>query len=314
MSIFAQPGMASLAARAMQRFVVAARRAGRGAEAAAFGRFPECPRDTRELTIPNSIAPARAVVYLPAVGGAPPPVHVNFHGGGFVMPLTEMDDAFCRYLAANAGVAVINVDYALAPQYPFPAPPHQAFEVVRWVASHGGEHGWDGSRLCVGGHSAGGSLAAAVARQSFEQGGPSIALQVLHYPPLDLATSAKDKHAAIAKPMLRPWMGEIFNGSYLPDLSRRTDRLVSPANPADTVDLRGIAPAVIVTAEFDLLNAEGTRYAERLREAGALVEHHDVPNADHGYDVRDADKARQVYALIAEHVRRATTAKATETA
>lgn len=314
MSILARPAVASLAARAMQWLVLAARKAGRGAEAVSFGRFPECPRDTRELTIPNSIVPARAVVYVPAADGAPPPVHVNFHGGGFVMPLTEMDDAFCRYLAANAGVAVINVDYALAPQHRFPAPPQQAFEVVQWVAAHGAEHGWDTSRLSVGGHSAGGSLAAAVARQSLEQGGPPIALQVLHYPALDLATSAKDKPAAIAKPMLRPWMGEIFNGSYLPDPRRCIDRLVSPANPADTADIHGIAPALIVTAEFDLLNAEGVRYAERLRTADALVEHYAVPNADHGYDVRDADKARQVYALIAKHVRRATNTKAPETA
>jgi acetyl esterase len=221
------------------------------------------------------------------------------------MPLTEMDDPFCRYLAAEAGVVVINVDYALAPQHRFPAPPRQAFEVVQWIASHGAEHGWDGSRLSVGGQSAGGGLAAAAARQALEQGGPSIALQVLHYPPLDLAMSARDKRAAVAKPMLRPWMADIFDSAYVPDPRERADRLVSPANPADTADVKGIAPALVITAEFDLLRAEGERYAERLRKAGALVEHHDVPKADHGYDGKDAEKARQAYALIARHVRQA---------
>lgn len=312
MSILARPAVASFVARAMQRVVVlAARRGnGRGSEASSLDRFPEFPRNTRELTIPTSVAPARVVVYMPATESGTPPVHVNFHGGGYVMPLTEMDDPFCRYLAAEAGVAVINVDYVLAPQHRFPAPPRQAFEVVRWIASHGAEHGWDGSRLSVGGQSAGGGLAAAVARQSLEESGPSIALQVLHYPPLDLATSAEDKRASIAKPMLRPWMAEVFDTAYVPDPRERADRLVSPGNPADTADLKGIAPAVVITAEFDLLKAEGKGYAERLRQADALVEYHDVPEADHGYDGKDIEKARQVYALIARHVKQATNPKA----
>ncbi|MGW1027967.1 alpha/beta hydrolase fold domain-containing protein [Streptomyces sp. NPDC002577] len=308
MSILARPAVASIAAKALQRlFLLARRRAsGPGSTASRLARFPDLPRKTRELTIPTSVAPARVTVYLPgSAPDSPPPVHVNFHGGGYVLQGAEIDDALCRCLAAQAGVAVVNVEYVVAPQHPFPAPPRQAYDVVRWVAEHGAEQGWDGSRLTVGGQSAGGGLAAAVARQAFEESGPSIALQVLHYPPLDLATNAKDKRAAIAKPMLRPWMAEIFDNSYVPDPRKRTDRLVSPANPADTADLKGIAPALVITAEFDLLRAEGERYAERLRKAGALVEHHDVAGADHGYDGDDDEKARQVYALIARHVRKA---------
>ncbi|MFJ1747359.1 alpha/beta hydrolase [Streptomyces sp. NPDC088116] len=315
MSILARPAVASFVAKAMQRAVTAAQRGnGRGGKASSHARFPEYPRHTRELTIPTSAGPARAIVYTPATEGAPTPVHVNFHGGGYVMPLTEMDDPFCRYLAAEAGATVINVDYVLAPQHPFPGPPHQAFEVVRWIASHGAGQGWDGSRLSVGGQSAGGGIAAAVARQALEQGGPPIALQVLHYPPLDLATSAEDKRAAIAKPVMRPWMAEVFDTAYVPEPRERLDRLVSPANPADTADLGGMAPALVITAEFDLLRAEGAYYADRLRQAGALVEHYDVPGADHGYDGKDDEKARQVYALVARHLKRATNPKATEPA
>ena len=315
MSLLARPTVASFAARAMQRLAVLAdrRSGGRGSAASSHARFPEFPRAVSELTIPTSVAPARVTVYRPATQGPPPPVHVNFHGGGYVMPLTEIDDPFCRFLASEAGVVVINVDYAVAPQHRFPAPPLQVYEVVRWVAAHGKENGWDGSRLSVGGQSAGGGLAAAVARQALEEGAPSIALQILHYPPLDLATSAKDKHAAIAKPLLRPWMAEVFDSSYVPDPRERTDRLVSPAHPSDTADLTGIAPALVVTAEYDLLKAEGVRYAERLRQAGALVEHYDVPDADHGYDGNDDEKARHVYALIARQVRRAVNAGAPDT-
>jgi len=301
MSILGRPRAAALAARAMQRAVGLA---GRRTVATAHTRWPELPRHTRELTIPTSIAPARAEVYLPP-GDGPSPVHVNLHGGGYVLPMTELDDPLCRYLAAQAGVIVVNVDYVVAPQHPFPAPPYQAFEVVRWVAEHGAEQGWDGDRLTIGGQSAGGGLAAAAARLAHERGGPRIGLQVLHYPPLDLATSAKDKRAAADRPVLRPWMAEVFDGSYVPDPRQRADRLVSPANPADTADLTGIAPALVITAEFDLLRDEGDRYAERLRQAGALVQHHVVQSADHGYDANDDEQARRVYALIAAQVRNA---------
>lgn len=298
MSLLTNPRMAALAARAMQRAVGLGERR---ATAAAHQRWPELPRTTRDLSIPTPLGTAAAVVYRPATE-APSPVHVNFHGGGYVLPSTELDDPLCRYLAAEAGVTVVNVDYVVAPQHPFPAAPHQAYEVVRWVEEHGAEQGWDGSRLTIGGQSAGGGLAAAVARLALERGGPHIALQVLHYPPLDLATSAKDKSAVAERPMLRPWMAEVFDGSYVPDPRQRTDRLVSPAHPADTADLTGIAPALVITAELDLLRDEGDRYAERLRHAGSLVQHHVVPGADHAYDGGDDDLARRSYALIARQV------------
>ena len=215
---------------------------------------------------------------------------------------TSFDDPLCRYLAARAGVVVVNVDYVVAPQHPFPAPPRQAFEVVQWVAEHGAEHGWDGDRLTVGGQSSGGGLAAAAARQALEQGGPAVALQVLHYPPLDLTTRAKNKLSVIAKPILRPWMSEVFDSAYVPTRVLVPTAWCQPASPVDGADLTGIAPALVITPEFDLLRTEGQRCAQRLKHAGALVEHRDVAGADHGYDVSDIDKARETYALIARCV------------
>jgi len=301
MSVLATPWVADTVARGMQGLNNVVLDLALKRKPAAF---PEFPANTEDITIPTTIAPARAVVYRPA-GDEPRPVHVNFHGGGFVMRGIQLDDPLCRYLAAEAGVVVVNVDYVVAPQHRFPAPPHQAFEVVRWVADHGGEHGWDGARLTVGGQSAGGALAAAVARQALEQDGPPIALQVLHYPPLDLTIPAGDKRSAIAKPLLRPWMGEVFDTAYAPDPATRADPLLSPANTEDTADLTGIAPALVITPANDRLHAEGARYAERLRKAGALVEHLDVPGADHGYDMNDIAKARETYAVIARHLRQA---------
>jgi acetyl esterase len=302
MSILGRPQVAAVLARILQSATsLGESRISRRNKAL----LPEFPGDTDDIVIPTSIAPARAVVYRPAAGGSRPPVHVNFHGGGYVMRGVGFDDPLCRYLAAEADVVVVNVDYVVAPQHPFPAPVQQAFEAVRWVAEHGAEHGWDGGRLTVGGQSAGGGLTAAVARQAFEQGGPAIALQVLHYPPLDLTIPAGDKTSVIAKPLLRPWMGEIFDNAYVPDPAARTDRLVSPAGSADTTDLTGIAPTLVITPEHDRLHAEGERYARRLRKAGALLEHRDVPQADHAYDMSDIEKAREIYALIARHLKEA---------
>jgi len=304
MSILARPTAAAIAARTLQRLGALGQKKA-GSRLAPYDRFPQYPANKHELTIPTSVIPARAVVYAPAAGtgSEPVPVHVNFHGGGYVMPFTELDDPLCRYLAAEAGVVVVNVDYAVAPQHPFPEPTRQTYDVVAWIAEHSEQFGWDAGRLSIGGQSAGGGLAAAVARQALDRSGPPIRLQVLHYPPLDLATDIRDKRTAAAKPALRPWMGDVFDGAYVPDESRRTDPLVSPAHRSDTADLSGIAPALVITAELDLLRDEGMRYAERLDAVNALVEYHDVAGADHGYDGTDDTKALETYALIARHLK-----------
>jgi acetyl esterase/lipase len=299
MSVLARPTAAALAAKAFQGAVLLSRRVG---VLRPYRRFPDYPADTFTLTVPTSVAPARITVYRPAKYEGPPPVHVNFHGGGYVLPLTELDDPLCRYLAAQAEIVIVNVDYVLAPQHRSPSAAIQAYEVVRWVAEHGAEHGWDADRLSVGGQSAGGGVAAAVARQALEQGGPRIALQILHYPYLDLTTGRADEHSDAAKPILPPWMLEVFENACAPDPETRADRLLSPAGPADTADLTGIAPALMITAEYDILRAQGVRYAERLRAADALVEHIDLAGVDHGYDVHNDDKALEAYAVIAQHL------------
>ncbi len=138
--------------------------------------------------------------------------------------------------------------------------------------------------------SAGGSLSAGAARLALENGtangGPKIALPVLHYPPLDLVTATKDKHSPIgAKAVLKPWMGEVFDTAYVPDRAQRTDRLVSPVWGTNADGLDGIAPALIVTAEYDRLRDEAWRYAQKLDAVGALAEYHEVPDVDHGYNI-----------------------------
>ena len=270
-------------------------------------RFPEITGRTTVVAIPTRQGDVAATIYHPAPETTRPAVYVNVHGGGFVVGHREQDDPWCRYLAANADVVVVNTDYVLAPRRRFPAPVEQVYDVLQWASSD--DRDWDGSRLCVGGQSAGGNLAAAASRLALERGGPDIALQVLHYAPLDLATPGKAKRTPLgSRAVLRPWMSEIFDTAYVPDVDRRRDRLASPAWGNNGTGLRGIAPALVVTAEYDRLRDEGASYAADLDEVGSLVEHHDVAGVDHGYNIMSdaTDVTERMYDLIAHHVRRRT--------
>jgi acetyl esterase len=269
-------------------------------------RFPEIAGCTTEIIIGTRHGPVAATIYHPQSPPAKPGVYVNVHGGGFVVGHREQDDPWCRYLAAHANVVVINTDYVLAPHKRFPAQVEQIYDVLRWTSAP--ERDWDGERLCIGGQSAGGSLSAATSRMALEHGGPAIALQMLHYPPLDLVTAASDKPSPLgSKAVLRPWMGEVFDTAYIPDRAQRRDRLASPAWGTNADDIAGIAPALVITAEFDRLRDEAKRYADKLAAVGSLAEYHEVRGVDHGYNIMsDATEiTRQMYDVIASHVRRA---------
>ncbi|ODR27423.1 alpha/beta hydrolase [Mycolicibacterium porcinum] len=299
MSILSTPMLADALARLFSSAVRPAPKPG--------VRFPEIPGRTTLIDIPTRHGAVAATVYHPASGGSQPPVYVNVHGGGFVVGHREQDDPWCRFLAAHANVVVVNVDYLLAPNRRFPTPVEQIYDVLGWASAP--ERDWDGTRLCVGGQSAGGSLSAAASRLALENGGPRIALQVLHYPPLDLVTATRDKHSPLgAKAVMKPWMGEVFDTAYIPDRARRRDRLASPAWSTNADGLDGIAPALIVTAEYDRLRDEAQRYARKLEAVGSLAEYIEVPDVDHGYNIMSDDVAvtRKMYERIAGHVRRVT--------
>jgi len=270
-------------------------------------RFPEIAGSTTEISIETRHGPVAATLYHPPSQAARPAVYVNVHGGGFVVGHREQDDPWCRYLAANANVVVVNCDYVLAPRKRFPVPVEQVYDVLRWASAP--EREWDGQRLCVGGQSAGGNLSAAASRMVLENGGPTIALQMLHYPPLDLVTSAAEKSTPLgSKAVLQPWMSAVFDTAYIPDREQRRHRLASPAWGSNADDITGIAPALVVTAEYDRLCGEDKRYADKLEAAGALAEYVEVRGVDHGYNIMsDATEiTRQMYDLIVGHVRRAT--------
>jgi acetyl esterase/lipase len=270
-------------------------------------RFADIPGRVSQTTIPTRFGNVSATLYQPPTETSSPAVYVNVHGGGFVVGHPEQDDPWCRFLAADAGVVVVNPDYVLAPRHRFPAAPQQIYDIICWAAD--ATRDWDGTRLCVGGQSAGGNLSAAAARLALEESTPVIALQVLHYAPLDLVTPTRDKPSGIgARAVMKPWMGEVFDTAYIPDRAQRRHRLASPAWGANGDGIVGIAPAVVVTAEHDRLRGEAQKYAEKLDAAGSLVEYFEVRGVDHGYNIMsgDRDTTERVYSLIAGHVAHAT--------
>jgi acetyl esterase len=205
---------------------------------------------------------------------------VYFHGGGWVIGSIETHDALCRELTMEAGVVVVSVEYRLAPEHKFPAAADDAYAAVRWVAQHAAELGIDPARIGVGGDSAGGNLAAVVALQARDLGGPPLALQLLIYPITcdDLGTPSYVENAE-GYMLTRADMAWFWS-QYLSDPAQGDDPRVSPLRAGD---LSGLPPAFILTAEYDPLRDEAEAYAARLEQAGVPVRMRRYDGMIHGF-------------------------------
>lgn len=237
-------------------------RAGIAARTAARGPGPAINR-VFDIAIagPGGGIPAR--IYQPS--GAPGLV-VAFHGGGWLMGNRDSFDAVCRHLAADSGLAVINVDYRLAPEHPFPAAIDDAWAATRWVAEHGTAHGLPAQRLAVMGESAGGNLAAVVCLLARERGAPKILAQALVYPPTDARQKAESLRAYAKGYLQRAAdVAHAFRIYALDQGVAPTDWRLSPLLAPSHADL---PPALVISAECDAIRDDGEAYAARLSEAG----------------------------------------------
>ena len=258
---------------------------------------PEPVAHVEDRTIPGPGGEIPVRIYVPK-GNGPFGVLVYFHGGGWVVGNIDMTDQPCRMLT-NAGRCVtISVDYRLAPEHKFPAGPEDCYAATKWAADNAAALNCDPARIAVGGTSAGATLAAAVALMARDRGGPRVAYQLLVYPAttsvLETASHrqfAKDNYYILSRADM-----EWFWGHYL---GSEADRSNPYACPAYAQTLRGVAPAFVITAEFDPLRDEGEAYAARLREEGVQVVLRCYDGVTHGFFGMPAqlDKAK---AAIAE--------------
>ena len=261
--------------RAYQMTVAQAREAGR-ARAETRPRAAARAADAVVAVAGGSI-PVRLL--LPA-GTAPRAVIVYYHGGGWVLGGLDEYEPLGRALVSQTGCAVVCAGYRLAPEYRYPTAVQDAWAVLRWAAARVDEIAGAPVPLIVAGDSAGGNLAAVVARWSAERGGPAVLLQVLIYPVTDSDTDGSSYTDPANQLLLDREAMIWFWDHYAPDLAARAH---PDASPLQAMFLTGVPPAVIVTAEHDVLRDEGELYAMRLVQAGVPAEHRRFGGQIHGF-------------------------------
>jgi acetyl esterase len=238
------------------------------------------PVDAVEDRITPSSIPLRFYRPLDSTPGASLPVLVFFHGGGWVLGDIETVDNLCRRLANASGCAVVSVDYRLAPETKYPGALDDCFGAFEFVAREAKSFGIDPARIAVGGDSAGGNLAAAVALRARGRDDLKIVFQLLIYPITDFHFDTpsylenSEGYGLSREMMIWYW------GQYL---ARPEDGLSPLASPLKAEDFSGLPSALVITAGFDVLRDEGLAYAQRLLEAGVAVESRHYPGMIHGF-------------------------------
>jgi len=235
---------------------------------------------TWDLEIPSPVADdgIDLRVYRPGDDG-PYPTLVWIHGGGFVLGTLDTTDPIARSLAVATDCVVVSVGYHLAPEHPFPDQPRECFAALEWAADHADTFGGDPDRLAVGGDSAGGNLAAATAMQARDRDGPDLDHQLLVYPvTTDADLPARDEHGE-GYGLTTAEMAW-FDDKYVDD---PLDAANPYAYPLKALDLSGLPPATVLTAELDPLRDDGERYADRLADAGVPVAYREYEAMIHGF-------------------------------
>ena len=273
-----------------------------------FTRADVAPVTGIDGAIPGPAGDIPYRLYAPANDAADYlPGFVFFHGGGMVGGSIETHDLIAAALAQTTGCRLVSVDYRLAPEHQFPAAVEDAITATRWVFERARSLGIDAERLVVGGDSAGATLAAVVCQELRRSGGPAISAQCLICPALDFEDTSPSREAFAENHLLDMATLEADLALYLPAGTARSNPLVSPLR---ALDLSGLPPAIIHTAEFDPMRDEGNAYAKRLMAAGVVVEHVCHDGMIHNFHAMGAilPQGRQVLSQIGEQVRRAVAA------
>ena len=230
-------------------------------------------------------------IYDPS-GDGPKPIFMYVHGGGWALGGLDSVDGLCRLLAVESNCLVASVSYRLAPEHQFPTQLNDVRRAFEWLCDHGDVLGGDSNRIAVGGDSAGGNLATALAIWDAEQGGSAIDYQLLFYPVTNYAFDTDSYEENGEGYYLTRRDMEYFWECYLGNPVHGANPYASPLQYRDLSDL---PPTYVMTCEFDPLRDDGRAYAERLEEADVAVTYENVPDMIHGYvrHVTRMDRAKE---------------------
>lgn len=222
----------------------------------------------REVTPQGAQRRLDARLYTPmASSGTALGLIVFFHHGGFVAGNPDEVDDFVRALAARTRHQVLSSSYTLAGEHPFPAAVEDAHAVIAWVAKHHRKIGWDGVQLIVAGIEAGGNLAAVASLMARDRGGPSLAAQILIMPMLDPGLTTCSMRSLAPEPGMEGLADACAEG-YHGYLQRAADRIHPYASPLQSSRLKGLPPALVLSAEDDPLRDEAEQYGAKLIACG----------------------------------------------
>jgi len=230
------------------------------------------PDDVEVLTLASGVG---VRLYRPVGAQGPGPALLWIHGGGYVIGRAVQDEALCRRFASVLGATVASVDYRLAPEYPYPTPVEDCYSALTWLA---GLPAVDPKRVAIGGASAGGGLAAALAFVARDRGEVPVAAQLLVYPMLDDRSADRTDVDDSGHRLWSQSSNRFGWDAYLGDADRNV------AVPARRKDLHELPPAWMGVGTLDLFHDEDLAYAGRLNAAGVPCEVEVVPGAFHGFD------------------------------
>jgi acetyl esterase/lipase len=248
---------------------------------------PQTPVEAEERFVPGPAgAPeVRVLTYRPTGVKTPMPAYLHIHGGGYVMGAPEMSAALNTLIAAELGCFVVSVDYRLAPDTPFPGPIEDCYAALKWLHGDAEALGLDTGRIAIGGESAGGGLAAALALVARDRGEVPIRFQCLTYPMIDDRTVTRtDQNPYVGHHLWTP-DGNRFGWTALLGREPGGEGVSPYAAASRAEDLSGLAPALIIVGALDLFLEENLEYARRLLRAGVPTELHVYPGAYHGFEL-----------------------------
>ncbi len=257
--------------------------------------FPDVAASERFVPGPQGAPDVRVLVYLPKNVSTPVPALYWVHGGGYIIGRAELSEFQLKTVVSTLGCAAVSVDYRLAPETPHPGPVEDCYAGLKWLYLNARDLGVDPTRIAIGGDSAGGGLASALALLTRDRAEVPLVLQVLIYPMLDDRTvTSIDPHPYTGEYI---WTADANHFGWKALLGQEPgSEGVSPyAAAARAEKLEGLPPAFIIVGALDLFLEEDMEYARRLIRAGVPTELHVYPGAFHGFPMAADAKVAQAY-------------------